>query len=689
MIISTAWIKEYTDLPNLSFQEIALGITLCVCEVEQVLPDPHNPNEALLDIDNKSLTHRPDLWGHYGMAREFSAVFKCPLKPLPFRDLQEYPGTKNAPGPVSVRVAQGSGCLGFEGLCMDNIKVGPSPAWMQQRLVACGLRSLNNITDISNYVMLETGMPLHIFDRAKIRGSRITVKPAQKKCALTTLDKTQRHIEPGDTLIYDELGPLSIPGVMGGLDSSVTCGTTQIFIEAANWDSVRVRQTSVRLGLRTDASRRYEKSLDSEQLKTAMFRAAALVMQLCPEARIMGNLESFYPEPQKTPAPITVTANHIREILGRDLDAEEISRILTSLDFGVTENKQGLSVKVPSFRATKDISCRADIVEEIGRITGYGNIAPKPPKGPVEPVRLPPLKKLERSIKDFLVLKGEMFEIMTHPLVGEALLKKAEWPDLNQDLVLANPISCEHDRVRPSLVPSMLEKAGINAKARDRFSMMETGRTYHPGEDFSMEVPRLCVSVYDRKTTPLGTLSGIIEQMAGFLGTGAALERPKGIPVLQWQGCYSAQVLELGDRNAPAGRVFTVHPSMLARFGIKGHMAMADINLLSLQALLSETRIRYRPQPPYPSSGFDCTVLAGATTCAADILKHLKPLTAQTPEITNLRIVDIFEINAAQKAVTLRITFKGIDRTLTGEWISNTSDKAVGLLEKAGFPLKQ
>ena len=698
MIISTAWIKEYVDLPDLSIEEIALGITLCVCEVEQVLPDPQNSNEALLDIDNKSLTHRPDLWGHYGMAREFAAVFKCLLKPFPCPDLQVPSGTENVPvptsdpasGPVSVQAAPGSGCRGFEGLCMDDIKVSPSPAWMQQRLAACGLRALNNITDISNYVMLETGIPLHIFDRAKIRSDRIIVKSAPQKCVLTTLDKAQRHIEPGDILIYDHKGPLSVAGVMGGLDSAVTSHTTQIFIEAANWDSVRVRRTSVRLGLRTDASRRYEKSLDSAQLKTAMLRAAALVMQICPDACIQGNLESFYPEQESTPAPITITADHIRATLGRDLDTEEISGILTSLDFKVTQKNSKFSIKVPSFRATKDIGCRADIVEEIGRITGYGNIDPKPPKGPVEPVKLSLLKKLERDIKDFLVLKGEMFEIMTHPLIGEPLLEKAKWPERNQDLILANPISCDHDRVRPSLIPSMLEKVGINAKTRDRFSMMEIGRTYHSGgEDFSREIPKLCVSVYDKNRSLLSTLSGIIEQMAGFTGTSAVLNQPEETPVLQWEGCYSAQVLELGDRNARAGCVFTVHPGMLARFGIKGHVAMADINLSELKALISETRICYRAQPPYPSSDFDCTVLARATTHAADILKPLRPLMTQTREITNLKIVDIFEISTAQKAVTLRITFKGIHHTLTGDWLSSTADKAVNLLKNAGFPLKQ
>ena len=222
MIVSTAWIKEYTDLPNLPPKELAEHITLCVCEVEQVLPDPWEANELLLDIDNKSLTHRPDLWGHYGMAREFAAVFQCPLKPFYSGHLQN----QKSFGPVSVRIEPDSCCLGFEGLSMDGIKIRQSPDWMRHRLAACGLRALNNITDISNYVMLETGMPLHIFDRAKIRGGRIIVKPGENSCSLTTLDGTERSLDVEDTLIFDQVGPISIAGVMGGLESAVTSGTT-------------------------------------------------------------------------------------------------------------------------------------------------------------------------------------------------------------------------------------------------------------------------------------------------------------------------------------------------------------------------------------------------------------------------------------------------------------------------------
>ncbi len=689
MIISTAWIKDYVDLPDIPPEVLARHITLAVCEVEQVLPDPWEEHEVLLEIDNKSLTHRPDLWGHYGMAREFATVFQRPLKPFNSRNLRGRVEEKREPGPVTVLIEPRSACLGFTGLSMDGIRITQSPDWMRRRLTVCGLRALNNITDISNYVMLETGMPLHIFDRARIRGDKIVVRLAGESCHLTTLDGVERGLASDDTLIYDAQGPISIAGVMGGFGSAVTSGTSRLFIEAANWDSVKIRRTSVRLGLRTEASLRYEKSLDTNQLETAILRAAELVMQLCPKARIRGNLAAIYPEPEKTPAPITITADHIRDTLGRKVEIQEITELLTALGFGVEENNETCLIRVPSFRATKDIQCRADIVEEIGRITGYDNIAPVPPQGPVKPVRRSPLKQLERDLKDFFVLRGGMFEIMTHPLTGEALLEKAVWPDLNPDLVLANPLSCDHDRMRPSLVPSMLEKAAINAKSRSRFRIMEIGRTYHPGESFAHETTRVCACVYDKNDSPLLALAGMLEEMLGFVGVDALLERPENEKSFSWPGHYPGQVLEIRGRDSMVGRLFTVHPGILARFGIRGHVAMADMDLAKLLKLASQREITYRTPSIFPSSDFDCTVVTGAKQHVADILLPIHRLKDQTPEVTNLMVVDVFDIDSEQKAVTLRLTLQGVHETMTGERISRITDEAVRLLAEAGFPLRQ
>jgi phenylalanyl-tRNA synthetase beta chain len=247
---------------------------------------------------------------------------------------------------------------------------------MQNRLLACGLRPINNIVDISNYVMLELGQPNHIFDRDTIRGGKIIVREMGEDAVFTTLDEVERHIVASDTMVCDAEGPSVIGGIMGGLDSSVKDSTTRVFIEAANWVDARIRHTSTRLGLRTDSSQRYEKSLDSNGLERAVLRILELILESCPDARPVGGIESdgmkYTPE-----LKIDLAPSRVNSILGTELSAEEITRCLEALDFEVRPGASGmLSVSVPSFRATKDIEVDADLIEEVGRIHGYDKLRP-------------------------------------------------------------------------------------------------------------------------------------------------------------------------------------------------------------------------------------------------------------------------------------------------------------------------
>ncbi|AHC16735.1 phenylalanine--tRNA ligase subunit beta [Salinispira pacifica] len=653
--------------------------------------------DVLLDIDNKSITHRPDLWGHYGMAREFAAVFRKELK-TPFdeswmqklRKLQ----TKD-PSPVSIQVDEKSACLGYMGLSVDNVTVKPSPQWMQNRLIACGLRPINNIVDISNYVMLELGQPNHIFDRETIRGGTIIVREMGEHHTFTTLDEVERHIIPGDTMVCDAQGPSVIGGIMGGLSSSVKEQTSSIFIEAANWVDARIRHTSTRLGLRTDSSQRFEKSLDTNQLERTIWRILELVLESCPEAKVAGSLESdgmkYTPE-----LTIDLSEERVNSILGTNLDAAAIKKYLESLEFQVemkSERPGSMKVTVPSFRATKDIEVDADLIEEVGRIHGYDKLIPIAPKNEITAVKLLPEKLLKRKIMDFMVYRGRALEIYSYPMVGEKLLAQADWHELNEKLILANALNPETDRMRPSLVPSLLEKAALNQKHFSSSRFFELGRSYLEDEAaFSRERHQLGIVFYSKTHSPFMELLNLLEDMFENLNLNTRIGMPdksKPNPLLpeNWLGKHPNEYLDIRIMGKTAGFISSIHPLMNRAFKIKGNLVMALVDLTDFMVHPIQDKTKYQPLPKFPGSTFDCTVLADPKTPVADIIAAARKL--KMKELVDLRIADVYTPDDQPKAVTLRARFLDRDQTLSPEFISTAESRLIETLEKQGYPLKQ
>lgn len=671
-------------------EETPIGITMAEQQkIENVKPD------IILDIDNKSITHRPDLWGHYGMAREFSLVFDKPLK-RPFTE--EWKNSlrakfTNDPSPIVPVVEEDSCNLAYYGIAVDNITIGESPAWMQQRLKVCGLRPINNIVDISNYVMLELGIPNHIFDRTRIKDEKIIVRPLKEAEQFETLDEIKRDLIAGDTVVADSEKPLVIAGIMGGDNSGVLDSTTSIFIECANWKDSEVRKTSARLGLRTDSSQRYEKSLDSELLEITALRALELVLELCPNATVRGKLESAGKEvTPREPLKIAISEANICKTLGKEVSSETINHILTGLDFTVAKENDNLVVTVPSFRATKDIECEADIIEEIGRIVGYDNITPESPLDKILPIRLSIAKQLHRNIQDFMIYHGRALEVLTYPMIGEALLKKAEWETLNEELQLVNALSQDHERMRPSLIPSALQAAALNHKNYPSFSFFELGRSYQSDhKNFSQDRNQLLVAFYDKKESRFMELVNIIERLLNRLNIPAVIseanpKHPNLIVNRDWRGLHPYETLDIKIMGKNNGIITTVHPMMCNNFKIKGNLALAVIDLRDFEERPMKDKTSYKPLPKYPSSDFDCTVIAQSDDTADKILDVLKR--AKIKHAESIKIADIFVRSAEEKAVTVRTTLCDPDKTLTSEFIDETKNKIVAALDKAGFPLK-
>src|SRR6185437_13238095 len=356
--------------------------------------------DYVIEVDNKSLTHRPDLWGHYGIAREVAAIAHKPL-----RDPVDLALIPNGPARIKVEIEDLALCPRYSALAFENVTVKPSPLWLQYRLEAIGLNPINNIVDVTNYIMSELAQPMHAFDADRLHGDTIFARPAKTGERIVALNEEEYELKPSNLVIADAAGPVAIAGVIGGRDSAIGDATTRIVLESANFQAASVRKTSVALKLRTDASMRFEKSQDPENTVRALARAIFLLNEVSPGIRLVGGLADVKRE--LPPAPvIELSVDWLRRKLGRRIETGEVQAILESLGFGVaTRGTDLLSVTVPSWRATKDISSADDLVEEVGRMIGYDSIAPQAPRieatvSPVDRQRIYH-RELREKIADF------------------------------------------------------------------------------------------------------------------------------------------------------------------------------------------------------------------------------------------------------------------------------------------------
>lgn len=649
--------------------------------------------DTILDIDNKSLTHRPDLWGHFGLSREFSAIFETPLKNRFTKEWSE--GLKknftSDKSPMSVRFDGDSAGISYYGLSMNNVTVGESPEWMKARLKACGLRSINNVVDVSNYVMLELGMPLHIFDRDLITGSEVVISKLTGDKTFKTLDEVDRKLVAGDTVISDSNGPLVLAGIMGGLNSGVSEKTKNIFIEVANWKAAMVRRTSTRLGLRTDSSQRFEKTLDSNLTERTLYRTLELILELCPGAKVVGKAEYAGTNLAETKIlKVETSLKKIKTVLGYDITEERLLSILSALDFQTEKKGESLLVTVPTYRSTKDVEQEADLIEEVGRIIGYDNITPKSPLDGISPVKLTELQKVQRRVRDFMTLQGKAFEVMSYPLIGESLLKRVSWPT-STPLKLINSLSQDHDLMRPSLIPSLLEVCEVNTKNFERFRFFELGRAYTADEKtFSKEALHLGAVFVDKDKNPYVDMVNVVTNLLSglnvspeFVERNAKFENPL-IPT-EWIGNHPFEYQNIRVMGKFLGVVFSVHPLVLRNLKIKGNVTVCIFDLSMFENFSAKDKTKYKPLSKFPNSTFDWTVVANPETLASEVLNSCKKV--KLKELKNVEILDIFT-NENKKFITVRATLADEAQTLTSEFLKQAEIALIDATSKAGFSLK-
>ncbi len=645
--------------------------------------------DFILEIDNKSLTHRPDLWGHYGFAREIAAIYRRPLKPLSAKT-KPVPSAKEA---IAVEIQDPSGCSRYLALCIRGIRVGPSPAWLRSRLKALGQRSINNVVDLTNYLLFETGQPTHAFDARAIRGGKIVVRRAKAGESLITLDGVTRKLSATDLLISDTVGPLALAGVMGGQGSEINPNTTDIVLESAAFDAVSVRRSSQAHTLRTEASARFEKSLDPhfashavqgflQHLESISVGASAYACAELPQ--------SGYQEKKKT---ISLSPTRVGEKLGVSIEEKEMRDILGRLEFSVQESRDRWEITVPSFRATKDVSIEEDLIEEIGRLYGYDRIPESNLSAPV----LPPPPEEERiwirEIKNRFSKGYGFTEALHYSFLSDALAAKLELEKKNY-IRLENPIIVEQSRVRRTLLPQLLEDLESALRKSAEIRLFEIGKGYDP--DHSNErgeaLENLELSAVwawrEKKAGEQGFLKmkGLVHSLLAELRVGTLDEEALNLKETEWNYLQSGQSISLQKESKSLGCYGQVDPKKLTRLGISGAACALVLNLRSLLSL-AQPVFRFQALPKFPGLSVDVALAVPLQVPYRELEKKL--WAAGKPWLSQLENFDRFLMKDGRKSYAFHALLISPERTLTDREQADFIEKAASVAKELGGELRR
>lgn len=680
MKFSYNWLRELVPGLTMDVTKLAQQITMKTAECEGV-HDPgafpgasvadvaraeNSETDSIIEIDNKSLTNRPDLWGHLGMAREVAAIAGLnvvdPVDELPV------PASK---GDFLITIEDSSLCARFSGQRVENVKVAPSPLWMQVRLNSLGVNPINNLVDVTNYVLCELGQPMHAYD-AELLGDTIVVRAARKGEQILALNGEKYSLGTEDIVIADAHKPVGIAGIIGGNDTAIRATTKRIVLEAANFPAAQVRKSSARLKLRTDASMRFEKGQDPENTVRALARAVELLKEISPGSQAAQPIDNY--ARKLAPPKIALDLDWAERKLGRRLSTDEVINIFKSLAFSVEQpDTRKLLLTVPSWRATKDISIPEDLVEEIGRMVGYASITPHAPAVLAEPTPRNLQHDQHRAVREVLVGQG-FTEVSNYSFISDADAAMFGYaPD--KLLQVANPIVAEQKYMRPSLLPGIRRNLADNSRFFNDFRLFEIGREYNKGPDGApMERAYLIAAIYGRETNGAGLVE--MKRVAQFVAP--------NLKVVQEQGktAHPERAAGIEAGGTRVGNLYELHPSLLDR----GRAAILNLDLDALQALPAQAE-KYQPLRRFPTSSFDLSIVAGTREPVAQLEGKLRSLAGDG--LVSLQFLLIFPLPGDKKSVSFRLTFGADDRTLTNEEVTGIREQVVAGIKSAGYELRE
>ncbi|MDD6727937.1 MAG: phenylalanine--tRNA ligase subunit beta [Eubacteriales bacterium] len=639
------------------------------------LKDIYEIEDIIFEVDNKSLTNRPDLWGHYGIAREFAALAGRELKPLETADLSKYDSLPKVDMKIEDDLCQRYSCLQVE-----NINTSISPVNMRIRLYYCGMRAINFLADLTNYLMLEMGQPMHAFDSRKV--GKIRIKRFDEPFTFQTLDGVERNIDENTLMICNDNTPVAIAGIMGGLDSEIVEDTHTLTLESATFNAVSIRKSTVRLSHRTDASMRYEKCLDPEMTVPAIARFVKLMTDVDSGVKVVSSLTDEYAYHYDT-VVLDFDKAFVDRYTGIEIDNDTIVKTLSSLGFGVELNGDDFKVTVPSWRATKDVTIKADIIEEITRIYGYDNFDIHTANAPLYPVRATIEKTDEDKIKDILVQRYSLHEL--HSYIWQYYDEyKALGIEVEDNIKLVNATNPNIETIRNSIIPTQLCQVKTNTGYSTDFGVFEIGRAAYGLNDSNLvdEHKLLAVTLFS-KTKSVEALYFELRDMLAVITDDIKHRELEFKPMTAVHSYEHPRNLnEIICCGKSIGRIGIVHPVVSKKIDKKASIVFAEIDVKAF-AEIENASIVYEEPSKYPAMDIDLSFVS-------DKFEPIKKAIddAKSSLVKKIRVVDTYS-DENSKSITARITFAHPEKTLTREEVMEVVDSIIASLEKKGISLKK
>jgi phenylalanyl-tRNA synthetase beta chain len=639
---------------------------------------PGTPLEQVLPIATEVLEleitpNRPDCLGIYGVAREVHAATGAPLAPPPWID---DPGTLGDVALATVQVECPDLCPRFTARVFEDVKIRPSPWWLKARLMAAGQRPISNVVDITNYVMLLTSQPLHAFDLDRVAGAHLTVRRAKPGEQIETLDGQLRTLDEDMVLIEDADGPTSIAGIMGGTRSEVQPDTTRVLMEAANWNGANIHYTSLTLGLRSEASSRFEKQLQPEQAMEAQAVVTRLMLELTGARLVPGTIDVGGDGPP--PKTIALRDARVSGLLGVEIRRERSAEILSALEFATAEAPDGLNATVPTFRRS-DVTREADLIEEVARINGLDKIPATLPSRHGAYGRLTPRQRLRRRAGDALTAQG-LDEIVGWSLTSPEVSDRLRLPDdhpLRRRVELANPLSSDLSVLRTTLLGSLLDVASHNrARGTSTLRLFEAGAVYLPDGD--AQLPRepyhlgALLSGAARTTSWRDSAPPTVDFFAAkgvLAGLLATLRVPWAVSRATEPFLHPGQSARIEVGGAAVGWVGVIHPLVAAEWDLRDTVAGFE---LDLDAVPEPPTPVYREVSGFPDVREDIAVVVSEDLGAAQVIKVIRA--AAGPLLKDAAVFDVYrdpdKLGEGNVSLAVRLTYSAPDRTLTDEEVA-------------------
>ncbi len=632
--------------------------------------------DTVLDIENKSITNRPDLFGHYGIARECSALFDLPLKPF----TTHVPDTDSMLPELKVQVESTEICSRYLAVRLENITPKASPEWLQKRLTAIGQIPRNSIVDVTNYIMFDLGLPLHAFDGSKIQDITIGFQKVPEQ-EVTTLDDKKRSISDEVLLIKSGENAVALAGIMGLQESAISDQTTSIVLEAACFNGSTIRRGELLLNLRTEASIRFEKFLDPELCRPALEKAISLLLEIHPEATVASAITDIYPE-IKAPTVIHTSYEFLQQRIGNNFSVEKINGILEKLGFTMNTNNTELLITVPTWRATGDISIPEDIVEELVRMHGYDNLEPTAPLMPLKPATQRKAYTRKEAMNNWLSSHG-LYEISSYSFYSKELHNLFGLYDLpgHTPITVQNPLSSEQEIMRTSLAPQLARHAAKESSYTDFYGIFEIEKVYFKdgnnvmNDQGSIEPLRIGLAVSHStdetsqqtiyETHPLYHIKYIVEDIAN---TNAMTLRyvPSAQPSSFLHPKRSLDVY-LGEQYL--GYIGEIHPRVAKALDAQKTIAVCELDFDAFTAHWNDPS--FVSYSLLPGVERDISMIVDTRAEVGTIISHIEGF---DPRITTVLLKEIFEgtnVGENKKSITLHLRMENPEKTMTDEEIQH------------------